>query len=115
MSLERKRAEIADALNTAPGVRGYPTPPTAPKTGDAWPRWRGDERADGFMFMRTWAVFVVTPQDEVLAADWADEHGWAIAEALEDTGVLFVTGVEPVKVPVAGPDTFALMITGRSE
>lgn len=113
MSNAQKRAEIAAALTTAGQVHGYARPPAVPAVGDAWPRWRGAERDGGLV--QTWAVIVVLPQDELRADEWVDQYGYDLANALEDAGVFFVTGIEPAKVQVESGDMYALMITGRSE
>lgn len=114
MSNADTRAEIAAAVSTLDGLTGFAERPANPKAGDAWPQWRGAERAGGFAFLETWQVVIVMPSEEVKADEWADLYGYELAQILQP--VLHVTGIQPATLPVSGQnDTYALMITGVRE
>jgi hypothetical protein len=114
MSNATKRTDIAAAVSTIDGLRGFAKQPTSPNTGDAWPQWSGGERADGAMFVNSWRVYVILPSDDTTADEWADLYGDLLAEALEP--VMFVEAITPARLAVTGTgDLLALMITGRSE
>lgn len=104
------RADIAAAVSTVAGHKGYQRRPTALNTGDAWPQWSGGERSGGALFVNTWRIYVVVPSDETAADAWADQYGDLLADALAP--VLFVDAIAPALL--AG-DVYALMITGRAE
>lgn len=113
MSIAGTRADIAAALDTVTGVRGYAYRPPAPRAGDAWPLLGALERAEGLAFYVTWRVLVLLPQDERGASDWLDAHHEALVDALEP--IAFVDRVEPVTIAAAGGDQFALQIIMRGE
>lgn len=116
MSLEGKRAEIAAAVTAVDGVKGYPTRPAAPRTGDAFPRWRGGAPDGGptGLYMHEWALMVFLPPEEVAADRWVDDHLDALTEALISVG--WVTGAAPVDLRQnEGSPVYGLMITMRSE
>jgi hypothetical protein len=114
VSNSETRQAIADAVSTIVGLKGYARRPNAPKPGDAWPLWRGGERADGHVMLNTWAVVLLLPGDEERADSWVDQHGDDLFDALE-THAMSVDRIVPATTPLAGTDAFALMITGRSE
>lgn len=107
------RVEIAEALSGIDGITGYPRRPRAPRAGDAWPLWRGAERAGGTAFTQTWHVLVALAGDERTADEFADAYGDAIEDAL--AAVLFVDTFAPAVTATDGGDMNALMITGRTE
>ena len=116
MSNAETRQAIAEAMTTVAGITGYPTTPSTPRVGDAWPQWRGAERAGGSAYTNTWNVLVVLPQDDEVTADgFADTHFDDIHDALEP--VLFIDGMQPAEIPVSDQSRpmLALLITGRSE
>lgn len=113
MSNADTRAALAAALSTVDGVTGYARRPNVTKPGDAWPMWRGSERADGWGYLETWAVVIVLPGAEDTADAFADEHQAALDAALRP--VLHVDSFAPATLPSSAGDLFALMITGRSE
>jgi hypothetical protein len=94
-------------------VHCHTTRPSAPQPGDAWVRWRGAERGDGFLFINTWALFVVLGPDENIADDMADTLGYALADVLEP--IAFVEGILPVALATSAGDMNGIQITGRSE
>lgn len=114
MSHADTRAALAAAINTIDGLKGYAHRPTVFKAGDAWPQWRGGERADvGFVFSNTWVVIVVVPTDERTADEWSDVYGDDVCGALEP--VMYVESQMPIEVPAEGGAMLALAFTGRSE
>lgn len=113
MSNDVTRLALAEALSTVTGLTGYTVRPKAPRIGDAWPLWRGSERGAGHGYLETWAVVIVTPQDEKAASQFSDERQDDLDEALGS--VIYIDTYAPVTVPTEGGDMFALMITGRSE
>lgn len=114
MSLTGSRAAIAAALSTVDDVHGFEFPPTAPTTGDGWPRLGALDRDAGLSFICTWSVFLFLPQDERAADAWIDAHHEDLVDALAAVG--FVDRVAPVKLAAAGSvgESLALMITLRS-
>lgn len=116
MSRQAKRAEIAAALSTVDGVRGFPARPNTPTTGDAWPRWGGSERDDiSGQFVRTWMAVVQLPADDTAADAWIDAREDALWAALDPVG--WITGFEPVDIGASDgrPRIHGVMITMRSE
>jgi hypothetical protein len=82
MSIVNDRQEIAAALDTVDGVKGYVYRPKAPKPGDAWPTLPNYDLQDGLVWRPTWTVIVVLPADERSAAMWMDEHFGPLVTAL---------------------------------
>lgn len=114
MSNADVRQEIADAVSTISGLTGYARRPAAAREGDAWPQWRGAERADGQAVLQTWVVLILLPQsNESLADEWADRYGPELMDALREA--LFVTRLDPATVRLENNDAYALMITGVRE
>lgn len=113
MSNATTRAALAAALSTVSGVTGYAQRPKVFKAGDAWPQWRGSERADSIGFYETWNVLVVLPADETTADSYADVNQAALLNALRP--VLFIDSFAPATLPADGNDMYALLITGRTE
>lgn len=114
MSNAQTRLDIAAALDTVDGVHGYAARPNVLGDGDAWPQWRGSEYAGGHAQSNTWAVMIVLPQADDVAADaFVDTHGDVLADALREH--LTMDGFTPVKLDTETGDVYALMITGRSE
>lgn len=116
MSNADVRQAIADAVSTVSGLTGYAQRPPSAREGDAWPQWRGGERAAGREFLQTWAVMLLLPQSqEVLADEWADRYGPDLVDALQGADALFVTRIDPATVRLETGDAYALMITGVRE
>lgn len=114
MSNAQTRAAIRTAASVA-GVTVHPTRPSTPQPFDGWVRWRGAERADGHLFMNTWAVVIVLGADEQKADDMIDTVGYAVAAALEDDDVLFVDTITAVAIATSAGDFNGVQILGRSE
>lgn len=90
------RQELADALSTVDGVRGFAKKPSAYKSGDGWPLWSGAERWEGSgMFVSTWRVFVALPTDEVAADTWIADRFELLIDVLQP--VAHVDQVEIVR------------------
>lgn len=114
MSNAETRQEIADALSAVSGISGHTSKPSAPNEGDAWPQWRGSERAGGRAFTQNWVVLIVLPQTDDITADaYADSHGQALLDALRP--VMSVDSLNPATISTDAGDMYALLITGRSE
>lgn len=113
MSNADTRTAIAAALTGVDGITGYARRPRAPKTGDAWPLWRGSQRDGGVAFVETWAVVIALAGDEQAAEEFADARGEELEDALHP--VLFVDTYAPAVVGTDAGDSNALMITGRTE
>jgi hypothetical protein len=114
MSNAQTRQDIADALSEVDGISGHTSKPAALNEGDAWPQWRGAEKAGGRVFTHTWAVLVVMPQTDDITADaYADSHGPALVDALRP--ILYVDSLAPATIPTEAGDMYALLLTGRSE
>lgn len=113
MSNADTRAAIAAAANTVTGVHVHAVKPTAPGPGDGWLRWRGAERADGFVFMNTWQLLVVVAADDEKSNEQSDQLGYALASALEP--VIFVDSLEAVGIATSAGQLRGLEIIGRSE
>jgi len=94
-------------------VHAYDRRPATMKPGDAWVRWRGAERADGFAFINTWAVIVIVSGEEQVADDMADQLAYALAGALEP--VMFIDAITPVAQATSAGDMNAIQIMGKSE
>lgn len=114
--MQGKRQEIADALDTVPGVRGFRVRPSAASTGDGWPQWGGARRPDSArgMFTQVWRALIRVPGDEVAADEWVDAHIDDLADALRSVG--YMTECTPVNL--TGTDNTpirALMITMECE
>jgi hypothetical protein len=107
------REAIAEAVSTVEGLTGYVKRPTSSRPGDAWPIWRGAERAEAWSFTNTWSVVVALPSVASAADEWADSYGEAIVDALR--GILHVTDIAPAVDPMGGNEAFALQITGIGE
>jgi len=120
VSNDQTRADIVALASTVEGVTAYAKRPATLRSGDAWVRWRGAERADGFLFYNTWALIVLLSEDEQTADEQADRLAYELAAVLEDgtddtDGVLFVTGMQPVAVASTAGDFKAIEVQGRSE
>lgn len=115
MSNAAKRDAIAALLSTVEGVTGFARRPSAIRAGNAWPQWRGAERADGLEYVQAWQIVLVLDQATTEDADAAaDRWGDAIADAVEPQ--LFVSAIAPANLPAQGPEgLYALLFTGRSE
>jgi len=109
MTIKATRAELAQALSTVPDVQGFPKPPTAGNIGDAWPELGPATRAAGDAFMVTWAVRVLTPDDQDAAEDWWDEHWPPLYYALEH--VASVQGFTKILLGTSAGDRLAYEIT----
>jgi hypothetical protein len=103
------REQMAAALSTVSGVKGYPYAPAARKVGDAWVRWNGDDRAAPGEFTATWQIVVLLPLDEGAGQGWIDAHRWPLTDALEDDSLVYVESMQPG----VSADSPALMINCR--
>lgn len=115
MSNAQTRIAIRDSATGVAGVTVHPVRPASPQPLDAWIRWRGAERGDGFVFMNTWAVLVVVAADEQKADELADTVGYALAAALQDDDVLFIDAITAVEIPTSAGGLNGVQILGRSE
>jgi hypothetical protein len=115
MSMVNKRQEIATALSSVEGMKGYAYRPSIPREGDAWPLLGVLERdEDAGWFMVTWNVIVFLPQDERKASEWVDVRYADLVDALTPHG--YVDRIEPVGISTsANASQFGLQITMRSE
>ena len=113
MSFVNDRTEIAAALETVDGVKGYDYRPRAPKTGDAWPTLPTLDLQAGLVWRPTWTVHVVLPSDERAAAKWMDAHFLAIVTALRVPA--FPESATPAVMETSAGDLLILEITMRSE
>lgn len=89
------RQDIATALSAVDGVTGYPIRPSGAKVGDAWLRWLSDEHepeAPG-VFVTTWQILVLVPQDEAKQEEWIATRRWPLHDAVRPYA--FVTTMEP--------------------
>jgi hypothetical protein len=115
VSLSETRAAFKTALDTVAGVTGYVQPPTASRSGDAWPRWGGGEKDPSTgLINHTWRVIIYLPQDQATADKWIDDHLDALRRALR--AVAYVEAVAPVQL--GGTDNspvYGLMITTSTE
>jgi hypothetical protein len=109
MALVGDRQEIADALSTIDGIKGYMRRPTAWKAGDAWTRLTAIERSAGMAYGVTWTVSVILGTDETLAETRTDELIDDLFDSLEP--VAFVQSVTPALYQTQAGDFFALEIT----
>jgi hypothetical protein len=116
MSLSGKRVEIAAALSTVDGVKGYAAKPSAATVGDGWSRWGGSERDElSGQFVHTWMAIVQLPADDKAAEAWIDAREDALWAALDPVG--WIAGIEPVDIGASDgrPRIHGVMITMRSE
>lgn len=112
--IEQTRAALAAALSGIEDVTGYVTRPKAPKSGDAWPIWRGGPRdqASG-LFAHEWALAVVLPQDEKQAADRLEVLIPLVAAAVGR--IVYVDGVQPANLNTDQSPVYGLLFTTRGE
>lgn len=113
MSIVNDRAEIAAALESVDGVKGYVKRPKAPKPGDAWPLLPDYDLQAGLVWRPTWRVIVVLPADEAAAAEWMDDHFLPIVAALRVPA--FPESAAAGVMQTSGGDLLILEITMRSE
>lgn len=113
MSWANDRQEIADALDTVDGVKGYPHRPKVLKPGDAWPLLPDLELQGGLVWRPTWTVIVILPADEKQAAVWMDSHFTPIVTALRVPA--FPESAAVGVLESSGGDLLILEITMRSE
>lgn len=114
MSWRETRQALVDALNTVDGVKATIARPTAMTTGDAWCRLGPRSREDGW-FIATWLIYIKLPQNEVAADEWSDEKDDELREAIETTGIAYVTDFENVNLGASETGVqFGLQITLRS-
>jgi hypothetical protein len=113
MSITGTRRDLAAALTAVADVTGYEYRPATPTVGDAWPVMGPLNRDAGTAFLVTWAVRVLVPQDEAVAAEWLDAHWPALFEVLEHVGS--VERAEPILLPLVAGDLLAFEITIRAE
>lgn len=113
MSFDNDRQEIADALDSVAGVKGYKHRPATPRPGDAWTWLSSLELQDGLVWRPTWSVVVFLPQDERGASVWMDAHFLPIVTALRVPA--FPESADAGLMQTSGGDQFLLLITMRSE
>lgn len=101
------RPDIAEALSEVDGVTGYTRRPSAPRVGDAWPKWSGDTHVAPGAFETTWQIVVLLPNDEAAQEEWIVARRVALVEAL--AAVAWVVGMEPG----VSADSPALLINCR--
>jgi hypothetical protein len=82
MSIATDRADLAELLSTVDGVTGHPYKPSAPTSGDAWPRRVEGVREMGLVWRPTWEILVWLPADFRAADDWVDLHVADLIETL---------------------------------
>jgi hypothetical protein len=107
------RAQIATALSTVSGVKGYAKRPTAVKAGDAWPILAAVTRGPGDSWGQTWRVLVLLPGSERDAVDAVDLLLPSLLGAVD--GVVWVESAEPVVVATDAGDLPALQLSATSE
>lgn len=113
MTFDTSREDIAAALSTVDGVKGYPTRPDVLFPGDAYPLFGSAERGPGLAFLATWRIILVLGNDEALAMTRTEELVTDVAAALDP--VAFVETFVPFAISTQGGDLFALEITARSD
>lgn len=107
------RQELADAVSTVDGIRGYEFRPTVLTAGVAW-ALRGElERGEALDFMASWRIVVVLPPGEQRASEFFDAKYKPLAEALEDLG--YVERIEPTLIATDAGDLDGMLITLRRE
>lgn len=102
------RTEIAAALSTVPGLKGYPRAESASnRPGDAYPRWTLDTRNSPGTFERAWTIMVHLPDDVIKREELTESLLWPITDALAHL----------IRVDTYGPDVIderpVLIIIGR--
>lgn len=102
------RAELAAALTTVPGLRGFQRAEACSrKAGDAYPKWSLDTRVAPGVFERAWTIIVHLPDDVVKREELAEAWQWPITDALAHL----------IHVDTYGPDVLderpVLIIVGR--
>lgn len=106
------RNNIITALNTVEGITANTSPNT--KVGSAWVRLGPRAREDGW-WIATYYVYVIVPQKPEEADVWADSKDDLLLEAINDTGIAYVTNFDNVELPTqSGTAQLALLITLRS-
>lgn len=113
MSWAADRAEIATALNTVTGVKGYEYRPKTLRAGDAWPVLESLSLEHSLVWRPSWTVMVILPADERAAGAWIDDHFTDLAAALRVPG--FPETADTVVIPSTSGDIPALAISMRSE
>lgn len=107
------RADIAAALNSGALVKASEYRPSVLAAGIAWSQVAALDRDQAFAYTRTWAIYVVLPQEERAASIWFDNHAEELADQLQS--VVYVDRIEPVLIPADNSSLFAIQITARSE
>lgn len=101
------RAELAEALDTVTGIRGFAHKPSAPKAGDAWPRIGTLTHVSPGVWETAWQIVIKLPQDE------GKQDAWIVArlDALHDA-LRPLVWIENMEVG-ASADAPALLINCR--
>jgi hypothetical protein len=118
MSLATKRAEIKAALDATAGgvVHGFTSQPTSANEGDGWPVLGRTERDEATgVFVTTWSVGVMLPQNRASADAWIDAHALDVVEALWTSDALYVDSFEPANFGTDNNNVYGLLFTTRSE
>jgi hypothetical protein len=111
MTIASDRADLAAVLSTVDDVAGHTYRPSAPTTGDAWPRRVSGARELGIVWRPTWEIMVWLPADVREADDWVDAHLEPLIEALSaDASPGFVEGWETGLMQVGRNDRPVLVI-----
>lgn len=115
-----KRVEIAAALSSVHGIRGYAYPPTAWKPGDAWPQWGGaapggDDGRYRTALVHEYRIVLVLAADQQTADAFVSGILDELLEVLAPH--LAITGTEPARLTAEGSQAAhnALTIIGETE
>lgn len=107
------RDELAAALSTAAGIKGYPRRPDPLRAGDAWPILQRVDRAQGWAWSATWRILVVLGPSEQDAVDQLDTVLPDLLAALQPAA--HVDSAQPVTLTTDAGAMMALELTARSE
>jgi hypothetical protein len=88
------RQAFATALSEVDGVQGFAWRPSAPKPGNAWPKWQGAETVAPGAMQSSWQIVLLLPADERAQEQWIEERLEGIVDALTENDVAFVASVE---------------------
>lgn len=108
-----QRQDLADAVSTVEGIKGYEFRPTVMSPGTAWPLRGPMQRGEALDFEATWMVVVVLPTGEQQASKFFDSKFEALADSLEDMG--YVERIEPTSIATDSGDLDGMLITLRRE
>lgn len=109
------REDIAAALSTIAGIKGYARRPKALAPGTAYPLIGALIRGRGLSFGYSWRIVLILGGDERKADEMLEAQLPEIAVALQEADVLYVDSAVPFIVPTEAGDIYAAEITGRSD